>query len=135
MLNNLHEDINFTIETSEKELSFLDVKVKNIDGLVETDIFYKSTDSELYLLFHSCHPKHIKTSVPFSLARRLRCFVSNENVLNDRFIELRSFLTRQKYPEKLNTTGIEKAKALDLKTVRTVKSKNEQDLITYVSTH
>lgn len=135
MLNNLHEDINFTIESSKTELPFLDVMIRNIDGLVETDIFYKPTDSKLYLLFQSCHPKHIKTSIPFSLARRLRCIVSNENVLNDRFIELKSFLTRQKYPEKLITAGIEKAKALDLQTVRTVKNKNKQNLITYVSTH
>ena len=71
MLNDLHEDINFTMETSNVELPFLDVKVKNVDGLIETDIFYKPTESKLYLLFYSCHPKHIKTSIPFSLARRL----------------------------------------------------------------
>ena len=35
--------------------------------------------------------------MPFSLARPL------ESVLNDRFIELKSFLSRQKYPEKLIT--------------------------------
>ena len=135
ILNDLHEDINFTMETSNVELPFLDVKVKNVDGLIETDIFYKPTDNKLYLLFYSCHPKHIKTSIPFSLARRLRCIVSNENVLNDRFIELKAFLLRQKYPESLITAGIEKAKALDRGTVRTVKNKNDQDLITYVSTH
>ena len=101
----------------------------------ETDILYKPTDSKLYLLFYSGHPKHIKTSIPFSLARRLRCIVSNENVLNDRFTELKAFLLRQKYPESLITAGIEKAKALDRDAVRTVKNKNEQDLITYVSTH
>ena len=67
MLNDLHEDINFTMETSNVELPFLDVKVKNVDGLIETDIFYKPTDSKLYLLFYSCHPKHIKTSIPFAL--------------------------------------------------------------------
>ena len=109
------------------------MKVKNVDGLIETDIFCKPTDSKLYLLFYSCHPKHIKTSITFSFARR--CIVSNENVLNDRFTKLKAFLLRQKYPEKLITAGIEKAKALDRDAVRTVKNKNEQDLITYVSTH
>ena len=103
--------------------------------MIETGIFNKPTDSKVYLLFYSYHPKHIKTSIPFSLARRLCCIVSNENVLYDRFIELNVFLLRQKYPESLITAGIEKAKALDRDAVRIVKNKNDQDLITYVSTH
>ena len=72
---------------------------------------------------------------PFSLARRLRCIVSNENVLNDHFTELKVFLLRQKYIEGLITAGIETANALDRDAVRTMKNKNEQDFITYVSTH
>ena len=100
--------------------------IRNIYGLVEADIFYKPTDSKLYLLFQSCHPKYIKSIIPLSLAKRLHCIVSNETVLNDRFIELKSFLIRQKYPEKLITAGIEKAKALDLQTVPTVKNKNKK---------
>ena len=36
----LHEDINFTMETSYIESPFLNVKVKIVDGLVGTDIFY-----------------------------------------------------------------------------------------------
>ena len=77
MLHNLPEDVHFTIESSKTELPFLDVMIRNIDGLVETDIFYKPTDSKLYLLFQFCQPKHNKTSISFSLARRLRCVVSN----------------------------------------------------------
>ena len=45
------------------------------------------------------------------------------------------YLLRQKYPESLIKAGIEKAKALDRDAVGTVKNKNEQGLITYVSTH
>ncbi|MEW8544348.1 MAG: hypothetical protein AB2693_12510 [Candidatus Thiodiazotropha sp.] len=78
ILNHLHQDIKFTVECSKTELPFLDVLVKNEDGKIHTDIFYKPTDSKMYLLFQSCHPKHIKTSIPFSLARRLRCIVSDE---------------------------------------------------------
>ena len=32
ILNNLHEDINFTMETSNIESPFVDVKVKTVDG-------------------------------------------------------------------------------------------------------
>ena len=43
ILNNLHIDIKFTLQFSNTEQSFLDVLVKNRDGKVETDIYYKDT--------------------------------------------------------------------------------------------
>ena len=46
ILNNLHPDINFTILQSTKELPFLDVMIKQINGQISTDIFYKETDSK-----------------------------------------------------------------------------------------
>ena len=58
ILNNLHKDISFTIQFSNVEQSFLDILVQNKEGRIETDIFYKDTDSKQYLLFYSCHPRH-----------------------------------------------------------------------------
>ena len=58
ILNSLHSDIKFTKEYSNKEQAFLDVFVKNEKGHIETDIYYKETDSKQYLLFSSCHPRH-----------------------------------------------------------------------------
>ena len=55
--------------------------------------------------------------------------------LDERFDELKSFLRRQKYPENLITAGINQAKSLDQRSVRTMKDKDDQTLITYVSTH
>ena len=68
ILNNLHADITFTMEYSNEQQPFLDVLVKRVGTKIETDIYYKPTDSKQYLLFNSCHPKHIKTSIPYSLA-------------------------------------------------------------------
>ena len=62
-LNNLHPDLNFVLNYDEKQLPFLDVKIKNIDNNIETDIFYKPTDSKQYLMFNSCHPKHTKKNI------------------------------------------------------------------------
>ena len=44
ILNNLHKDLNFTLEYSGAQQSFLGVLVKNQGGKIETDIFYKETD-------------------------------------------------------------------------------------------
>ncbi len=95
MLNNLHPDINFTKECSKNEQPFLDVLVKQIAGKIHTDIYYKPTDSKQYLLFDSCHPRHTKTSIPFSLARRLKTIISDDNILQKRFGELQTFLRKQ----------------------------------------
>ena len=81
MLNNLDPDIRFTIECSDKQLPFLDILVMKEGIKLETDIYYKPTDSKQYLLFDSCHPKHTRTSIPFSLARRIRSIVTNEEIL------------------------------------------------------
>ena len=81
ILNNLHIDINFTLQFSSTEQPFLDVLVKNRNGKIETDIYYKDTDSTQYLLFYSCHPRHTKINISFNLVRRLKTIVSEEQVL------------------------------------------------------
>ena len=109
LLNNLHPDIKFTMEYSNVQQPFLDVLVKRENTKIETDIYYKPTDSKQYLLFNSCHPKHNKTSIPFSLARRIRSIVTNEATLQKRMDELRIVLINQKYPKNVIDKGIQKA--------------------------
>ena len=67
----------FTIEYSRTEIPFLDVLVKKRGTNIHTDVYCKPTDSKQYLMFNYCHTKHIKTSIPYSLARRLRLIVSD----------------------------------------------------------
>ena len=135
VLNNLHNDIRFTLEYDQNEQPFLDVMVRNKGGKIETDIFYKETDSKQYLLFSSCHPRHTKINIPYNLARRLKTIISEENVLINRMTELKSFLLKQNYPESLIDGGIAKAMNLDKNTLRTIKNKTDDKVIPYVSTH
>ena len=135
ILNNLHGDINFTLEYDQKEQPFLDVMVRNKEGKIETDIFYKETDSKQYLLFSSCHPRHTKINIPYNLARRLKTIISEQNVLINRMKELKMFLLKQNYPESLIDGGIEKAMNLEKSTLRTVKDRTEDQVMPYVSTH
>ena len=131
ILNNLRIDINF----SSTEQPFLDVLVKNRDGKIETDIYYKDTDSKQYLLFYSCHPRHTKINIPFNLARRLRTIVSEEQVLQRRMKEIKSFLIKQHYPEQIIEHGLQKAMSLDKNVLRTVTTKGKQNMVPYVLTH
>ena len=57
MLNNLHPDLKLTVEYNDKTLPFLDILLIKSNDQLSTDIhvFYKETDSKLYLTFRSCH--------------------------------------------------------------------------------
>ena len=111
MINSLHPDIRFTIECSDKQLPFLDVLVKKEGSKLETDIYYKPTDSKQYLLFNSCHPKHTRTSIPYSLA-----------------------LKQQNYPVNVIEKGMYKAMKLKKEILGIVREKTNDNIITYVST-
>jgi hypothetical protein len=102
---------------------------------IDTDIFYKATDSKTYLPFNSCHPKHTKISIPFSLARRLRTIISDEKTFQKRTDELLGYLNKQNYPKSLIQAGIDRAKSLDRKQLLTEeRSVNNKETIAYVST-
>ena len=57
------------------ERSFLDVAlILHRDGSVETNFFYKTTNSHDYLSFDSHHPKQTKENVPYNLAKKIVVF-------------------------------------------------------------
>ena len=49
LLHNLHQDIKFIMETSEKFLSFLDILITKEHTEIITDIYFKETDTKQYL--------------------------------------------------------------------------------------
>ena len=112
----------------------MDVLVKRKNIKIETDIYYKPTDSKQFLLFNSCHPKHTKTSIPFSLARRIKNIVTNEATLQKRMDELRIVLINQKYPKNVIDKGIQKAMNVTREDLRVVREKKNENLIPFVST-
>ena len=97
--------------------------------------FLDQMDSKTYLLFTSCHPRHTKTSLPFSLARRLKVIVSNPIKRRERYEELKEYLKNQKYPKQLINDAIEKAETLNRNEIlRENSRKNKEEVIAYVST-
>lgn len=107
-LNSLHPLINFTYEVAKftkndtniiQTLNFLDVIViLDNHNSINTDVFYKATNSHEYLNYHSDHPNHTKNNVPYNLAKRIICFVSSPQQTENRLEELKSFLIKRDYP-------------------------------------
>ena len=75
-INKVHPTIKFTAKWSKTSINFLDVTVDLIDGVIETDLFVKPTDSHQYLQSSSCHPSHCKKGIPYSQVLRLNRFCS-----------------------------------------------------------
>ncbi len=66
-LKQFHNDLNhtrynsiqFTMDYSTEKIHFLDTTIKIENGTLVSTLYTKPTDSHSYLLYESCHPKHI----------------------------------------------------------------------------
>ena len=70
-INKLHSTIKFKADLSKTSINFLDVTVSPADGVTETDLYVKPTDSPQYLLSSSCHPCYCKKGIPYSQVLKL----------------------------------------------------------------
>ena len=70
ILNSINPSIKLTMETSDKELPFLDIFIKRNDDKVRMDIYFKQTDNRRCLPFSSSHSNLCKENILFTLARR-----------------------------------------------------------------
>lgn len=96
--------LKFTYEYSEKEVNFLDVKVKRlVSGTIITDIYHKPTARHQFLHSNSAHPISLKRALPFSQGLRYRRIISNEEKLKARLKELKKFFVRRGYSKKMLT--------------------------------
>ena len=136
VLNNLHNNISFTMESHNISLPFLDINVnKSMDNQIWMDIYHKTTDTRRCLPFYSCHPKHVKHNIPYILARRICTIVENNEIKQKRLEELQQILTSQHYPKGLINEGISKANRIPRNQLRQVKQKANDKKITFISTH
>ena len=94
------------------------------DGRLHTDLYSKPTDAHQFLHRTSCHPKHTKTSLPYSLDFCLNRICSSQESLQKRITELEDFLKARGYPNSIikrqisRTLGIPRSKALEPQATR-----------------
>ncbi|KAK3097441.1 hypothetical protein FSP39_009676 [Pinctada imbricata] len=124
-INNIHESIKFTVESSTIELPFLDILIIKEGAKIKTDLYCKPTDTHQYLDVRSCHPSHTKRNIPFNLARRICTIVSESDLKQKRLHELKIFLKRQHYPEGLIDVAIENASQIPINELRRTRDKDE----------
>ena len=105
IMNNIDPKIKYEFESSanthNNSLPYLDVRVIITEGIIITDVYSKPTDTYNYLPFNRAHPRHVVRNIPYSLARRIKGIVSNENLLEVRMRNMILRLKTKKYPTKL----------------------------------
>ena len=105
-LNDSHPSIKFTGESSLTTIPMLDVLIKKENNKLETTMFTKKTDAQLYLHYSSCHPKKTKDSIPYSqLLRARRICSKQEDYIHHRDRILKLFQDRN-----YNQTALDQAK-------------------------
>ena len=109
-LNGAHRTIKFTSKWSYQEVEFLDVKVVNESGKLETDVYIKPTDSHQYLHRVSCHPNSCKKGIPYAQALRLRRICSKETFFESRARDLCSFLEERGYEKNVIQQQVDRAR-------------------------
>lgn len=136
-INSFHPTIKFTANSSVKQVPFLDVLVTMDDGILQTDLYSKPTDTFNYLHWKSCHPYHTKKSIPYSLAFRLVRICSTSDSLTRRLDELRKHLRSRGFPRSQIDAAFQKATSLSRHEAikRKNKSKKNNDRIPFVLTY
>ncbi len=96
-----HHSIKFTMDYSRDKINFLDTTIKIENGtlfMLLSTLYTKPTDSHSYLLYESCHPKHIMASIPYSQFLRIRRICTHWTDFMSDAMALVNYLTARHYP-------------------------------------
>ena len=99
-LNGYHPQIQFTYETeSDKKIPFLDVMIERKDSVLETSVYRKETNNNIYMNWNSYSPRSWKIGTLRNLTRRA-IMISSDNNLEKELDHLRRvFCDINDYPE------------------------------------
>jgi hypothetical protein len=126
-LNTCHETIKFTSEHSTSHVNFLDTTVHlSEDGSLYTDLFCKPTDSHNYLRYDSAHPRHCKTSLPYSQLLRVRRICTRITDFDRNALMLCQHFHRRGYPLHLIEEAVIKVRRLNREDLLQTNQNNSQ---------
>ena len=134
-LNNAAPSIKFTHEISTNSVNFLDTTVlKDRQGNISTDVYQKPTDTHPYLHWTSAHPPHLKQSIPYSQALRLRRICSSTDTLKKRIAEYADFFVACGYQRTKVLREMEKVLTMTQEEFLQTRERESTDRIPLVTT-
>ena len=128
-MNSIDQDINFTMEQNDSSLKYLDVLIYKTSSGFRTIVQTKNTDSESILNFNSCHPRHCRENIPFSMARRVKALTDDPDLAANQLDILSKRLIKANYPIGLVRSAVQNAMALSTSDLRKPKKFDEVDSV------
>ena len=109
-LNTKHPSIKFDYEISKTSIPFLDTRIYiDENRQLQTTLFTKPTDTHNYLHYKSAHPRHLKNSLPYSQALRLRRICTKDDELHSNCKQMEEHFLRRGYHKENLQDQIRKA--------------------------
>ena len=133
--NSLHPTIKFTLQSSNSDITFLDLHIHLQEGYFQTDLHCKPTDTHALLHFKSFHPHHCKRAIPYGQLLRLRRICSDDTVFAQRAEQLRIQLLHRGYPHHLFQRAFNKVKSLPREDIMKYKTTKKIDSAVMVVTN
>ena len=125
-LNSKMDTLEFTLEYSLDEISFLDVKVKkDNNNQMCSDLFRKDTDARNYLRFDSAHPISCKKGIPYGEFVRARRLYSNMELYDKQAVDMAHPFLNRCYPQDLVESAMVKARPQNREDILRVEGKSE----------
>ncbi|CAJ0956156.1 unnamed protein product [Ranitomeya imitator] len=98
-MNSCVPNLTFSMQKSTISINFLDTMITlEADGNLDVDLYCKPTDKNSLLHYSSCHPRHVKQSLPLSQYHRLSRIISNEGKQAIRHQEMSNKFLQRGYP-------------------------------------
>ena len=129
--------VKFTHNFSKAKVDFLDLEIMIENGRLETNLFIKPTNLQLYLDYFSNHPEHCKVGLVYSQALRIIERCSKEEDRDAHLANLKEKLTLRNYPEDLIERKFRKAKEKNRKELifKQRKPPQKDDKVRLIFTH
>ena len=135
-INKVHPTIKFDFKYSTTEIEFLDLKIfKDFSGKMFTKVYTKPTDRQAYLHKKSAHPNHLKKSIPYGQALRLRRVCTETQDYDEASEALKSRLKERGYKEEEIVRQINEAKSRQREDLLQYKQKEPLKRIPFVLTY
>ena len=135
-INKVHQTIKFDYDYSKTEINFLDLTIyKDATGKLATKVYTKPTDRQAYLHRNSAHPSHLKKSIPYGQALRLRRICSDLNEFNEASKNLKSRLENRGYKEEEIMKQITQARIRNREELLQYKPKEATTRIPFILTY
>jgi hypothetical protein len=129
--------VKFTYSFSETKVDFLDLEISKENGKLQTNLYVKPTNLQLYLDYFSNHPEHCKVGLVYIQALRIIERCSKEDDRDLHLINIIEKLLLRNYPEELIESKFRKAKEKDRKQLifKQRKQPTKNDKVQVIFTH